>query len=212
MAWVEKHGTGFLVRYRLPDGSLGSETGFEVSAIIGVQLIPRSGALRRVPVAIKSPFDHDLTMAYGRLHDHGQSRRRAVAVGATGSIRHESTKTNVTESKPLSGFSGQVTLDEWWRSDGQSHRRGRPKHVPTFSWRQRFQPSASKSSNSGLLHAQQNQFVAPYPLRLTVLRLLLRLVSPALRLRSTDNRDLMTCLVASWQVRTLRPSGNAENA
>ncbi|MEU4769115.1 site-specific integrase [Actinosynnema sp. NPDC023794] len=28
MAWVEKHGSGFRVRYRLPDGTLGSETGF----------------------------------------------------------------------------------------------------------------------------------------------------------------------------------------
>ncbi|CAM3402497.1 site-specific integrase [Kibdelosporangium persicum] len=28
MAWVEKHGDGFRVRYRLPDGSLYSETGF----------------------------------------------------------------------------------------------------------------------------------------------------------------------------------------
>ena len=28
MAWVEKHGLGFRVRYRLPDGTLASETGF----------------------------------------------------------------------------------------------------------------------------------------------------------------------------------------
>lgn len=28
MAWVEKHGSGFRVRYRLPDGSVPSETGF----------------------------------------------------------------------------------------------------------------------------------------------------------------------------------------
>jgi hypothetical protein len=28
MAWVEKHGDGFRVRYRLPDGALHSETGF----------------------------------------------------------------------------------------------------------------------------------------------------------------------------------------
>ena len=28
MAWVEKHGPGYRVRYRLPDGSLTSETGF----------------------------------------------------------------------------------------------------------------------------------------------------------------------------------------
>lgn len=28
MAWVEKHGSGFRVRYRLPDGELTSETGF----------------------------------------------------------------------------------------------------------------------------------------------------------------------------------------
>ena len=27
--WVEKHGGGFRVRYRLPDGSVPSETGFE---------------------------------------------------------------------------------------------------------------------------------------------------------------------------------------
>lgn len=29
MAWVEKHGSGFRVRYRLPDDTLTSETGFE---------------------------------------------------------------------------------------------------------------------------------------------------------------------------------------
>lgn len=29
MAWVEKHGGGFRVRYRLPDGDLTSETGFD---------------------------------------------------------------------------------------------------------------------------------------------------------------------------------------
>ena len=29
MAWVEKHGPGFRVRYRLPDGALGTETGFD---------------------------------------------------------------------------------------------------------------------------------------------------------------------------------------
>lgn len=28
MAWVEKHGDGFRVRYRLPDGALVSEKGF----------------------------------------------------------------------------------------------------------------------------------------------------------------------------------------
>jgi hypothetical protein len=28
MAWVEKHGSGFRVRYRLPDGSVPSEPGF----------------------------------------------------------------------------------------------------------------------------------------------------------------------------------------
>ena len=28
MAWVERHGSGFRVRFRLPDGTLGSETGF----------------------------------------------------------------------------------------------------------------------------------------------------------------------------------------
>jgi integrase len=31
MAWVEKHGSGFRVRYRLPDGSVPSETGFLTS-------------------------------------------------------------------------------------------------------------------------------------------------------------------------------------
>jgi len=29
MAWVERHGSGFRIRYRLPDGTLTSETGFE---------------------------------------------------------------------------------------------------------------------------------------------------------------------------------------
>lgn len=28
MAWVEKRGSGFRIRYRLPDGTLTSETGF----------------------------------------------------------------------------------------------------------------------------------------------------------------------------------------
>jgi integrase len=32
MAWVERHGSGFRIRYRLPDGTLTSETGFESRA------------------------------------------------------------------------------------------------------------------------------------------------------------------------------------